>query len=84
MKAPTQHQMTDFIKREFLQLEFDEIRINKVRDGNCSFDVILDKKSIASSYEYCEYFSEKYYWERIKNRLGWSLNRIIRDKTQRG
>ncbi len=73
MEQPTEKQITEFIRKEFPRIVFDKIKMNKVREGNCSFDVVLNDKSIAQSYEYRAYYSARYYWERVRNHLKWSF-----------
>lgn len=80
MKNPNKEQLTRFIAKELPNAEFDELNMREVREGNCSFEIVWNGKVIAESYEYCEYFSEKYYWSKIKNYLEWRFGVAKREK----
>ena len=69
MKKPSKKQIEYFIKKEFPHIEFDGIKFEEAREGNCWFKIISFGRMIGQAdYELTDDFYDK-----VKAHLKWCL-----------
>jgi hypothetical protein len=69
MKRPTKKEVETFLKTEFPHIEFDGVKFEEVREGQCWFKIYSFGRLIGQA----DYPLREDFWENVKNHLKWAF-----------